>query len=63
MSMLASFYVITSTQITLKRYMEARNFLGQIHRSSVNIVHMVNIITMDDMSQEAKEYRYNVRSC
>lgn len=60
MSILVSFLIVTRTTITYNRFMEARQHLADLYRSSREIVHYTCVLTNQNMSEEAKEWRREV---
>ena len=60
MSILVSFLIVTRTTITYNRFMEARQHLANLYRSSREIVHYTCILTNQNMSVEAKKWRSEV---
>mmetsp|Transcript_729 Transcript_729/g.1765 ORF Transcript_729/g.1765 Transcript_729/m.1765 type:complete len:580 (-) Transcript_729:283-2022(-) len=60
MSILVSFLIVTRTTITYNRFMEARQHLGDLYRSSREIVHYTCLLTNQNTNDDAKKWRQEV---
>mmetsp|Transcript_16229 Transcript_16229/g.21237 ORF Transcript_16229/g.21237 Transcript_16229/m.21237 type:complete len:497 (-) Transcript_16229:57-1547(-) len=60
MSILVSFLIVTRTTITYNRFMEARQHLADLYRSSRELVHYTCVLTNQNTSEEAKKWRREV---
>ena len=60
MSILVSFLIVTRTTITYNRFMEARQHLADLYRSSREIVQYTCLLTNQNVSDEAKRWRSEV---
>jgi len=60
MSILVSFLIVTRTTITYNRFMEARQHLADLYRNSREIVHYTCVLTSQNTSNKAKQWRQEV---
>lgn len=60
MSILVSFLVVTRASITYSRFMEARQYLADLFRSSREVVHYTCLLTNQDKNEKAIQWRQDV---
>lgn len=60
LSALVSFYLIGITSTIIKRYMEARTYLGALHRSALDFVSLAVLFTMHERTAEVKKWRMSI---
>jgi hypothetical protein len=60
LSILVSFLVVTRANITYQRFMEAREYLNTCYRSCRELMHYTCVLTQQDTSEGAQEWRRQV---
>jgi len=60
MAIMVSFLIVTRASITYGRFMEARGYLSDVFRSCRELIHHTAVLTMQDVSRGAKQWRQDV---
>ena len=59
-SVIVSFLIVSRCTMTLSLYFEKRGYLGTLYKATQELVQVASILTEENQSLEAKEWRKNV---